>query len=111
MDHEDLWREMNEGLDAGTVPELRSRSLLVVSSFCTYYLHQLTEHEQQRYAEMRDRTVAGFRSMGFRSIEAGSRFEESEYADLLHLLPPGGERLAGVLAPEIKRIAQEVYGK
>ncbi len=111
MDNDYIWGELGIRIEAGFVPQMRSRSLIVVSSYCSYYVHQLSAEEQARYGVVLQRTVDKLHNAGLRSIEAGSRYGDDDYGDMLHFTPSGGERLAHEVAPEVRRIAREVYGR
>ena len=111
MDRPDAWAEGAQKIDAGFVPQLRPRSLIVVTSYCSYYVHLLEKEEQQRYRAMLKRTVDTLRAAGIYSQEAGVDYDDADYADLVHLVPSGGDRLAREVAPEVRRIAHDLYAR
>ncbi len=111
MDRADAWTEGTQKIEAGFVPQLRSRSLIVVTSFCSYYVHLLEKEEQRRYGAMLQRTVDTLRSAGIQSQEAGLDYDDADYADLVHLVPSGGDRLAREVAPQVRRIAHDLYAR
>ncbi len=111
MDRPEEWTDGAQKIDAGFVPQLRPRSLIVVTSFCSYYVHLLEKEEQRRYATMLQRTVDTLRAVGIHSQEAGLDYDDADYNDLVHLVPSGGDRLAREVAPEVRRIAHDVYGR
>jgi hypothetical protein len=89
---------------------MRARTLIVVSSFSPYYVHHMTSEEQDRYSALLARAVVEFRAGGVSSIESGSLYADEDYKDSVHMVPSGGRRLASEVAPEVRRIAHEVYG-
>jgi hypothetical protein len=106
-----VWLDLERKIDAGFVPQMRPRSLVVVSSFATYYVHQLAHDEQDRYAGLLHHTSEEYRAAGLHSIESGGLYDEADYKDLVHMVPSGGRRLAGEVTPEVRRIAHELYAQ
>jgi hypothetical protein len=110
-DTDQLWSDLSKQVNVGFVPEIRSRSLIVVTSYASYYVRQLGDEDRAHYQTMMRKSVELLRAGGVNSIAAGADYPDEDYADLVHLVPPGAERLAAEVAPEVRRIAHEIYGK
>jgi hypothetical protein len=106
-----MWPNVELQIAAGFVPQMRARSLIVVSSVSPYYIHQLSADEQNRYASFLRRSVGAYQQVGLHAMESGSLYEEGDYEDAVHMLPSGGRRLANEVAPEVRSIAHELYAK
>jgi hypothetical protein len=106
-----IWPDLERQIDAGFVPQMRSRSLIVVSSVSPYYVHHLSTNEQNRYALLLRRAAETYRAGGLRAMEAGSLYDEADYKDAVHMIPSGGRRLANEVAPEVRSIAHELYAQ
>ena len=52
--------------------------------------------------------VADWIGAGYHSLEYGRDFQPEDYGDRSHLTTLGGPKLAAIVAPEIKKIAQEL---
>lgn len=107
----ETWVDLERKIDAGFVPQMRARSLVVVSSFAPYYVHQVAREEQDRYANVLRRTSEEYRAAGLHSIESGGEYADADYKDLVHMVPSGGRRLASEVTPEVRRMAHELYGR
>jgi len=87
---------------------LRSRTLIVVSRNSPHYVRQLSAAEQARDDLAYRDTVAAWRALGFPATEYGADFEPEDFGDRTHLAASGGRKLAGIIAPEIRRIAAQL---
>jgi hypothetical protein len=106
-----IWPDLGRQIDAGFVPQMRSRSLIVVSSISPYYLHRLSTDEQNRYALLLRRTAERYRAGGLHAMESGRLYDEADYQDAVHMIPSGSRRLANEVAPEVRSIAHEIYAQ
>jgi hypothetical protein len=104
-----IWPNLERQIYAGFVPQMRSRSLIVVSSISPYYLHRLSTDEQNRYALLLRRTAERYRAGGLHAMESGRLYDEADYQDAVHMIPSGSRRLANEVAPEVRSIAHEIY--
>ena len=106
-----IWPDLERLIEAGFVPRMKARSLVVVSSYAPYYVHRIPSEEQGRYAALLRRTEQEYRAAGLHSIESGSLYDDVDYKDLVHMVPSGGRRLANEVAPEVRKIAHELYAQ
>ena len=107
---EQQWgKDLERQIDAGFVPQMRPRTLLVVSSFSPYYVHHMASDEQNRYNALLSRTAEMYRSIGVQALQSGSLYDDADYKDFVHMLPSGGRRLAKELTPAVRNIAHELY--
>jgi hypothetical protein len=104
-----VWEHARAQVEAGFVPSMRARTLIVVSSFSPYYVHHMAGDEQQRYATLLTRTAELYRASGVNAIESGGQFDDADYKDSVHMVPSGGRRLANELTPAVRNIARELY--
>lgn len=87
---------------------LRSRTLMLVGRNSSFYTRKLDPAIQQRDDIAYHDCVADWISAGYQSIEYGRDFEPEDYGDRSHLTTTGGNKLAAVVAPEIKAIARKL---
>jgi hypothetical protein len=106
-----MWPNVEVQIAAGFVPQMRARSLIVVSTVSPYYIHQMSGDEQNRYASFLRRSAEAYRNVGLHAMESGSLYNEADYKDAVHMLPSGGRRLANEVAPEVRSIAHEIYAQ
>ncbi len=93
----------------GTIPdELKRRTLILVSRNSPFYTRQLP-------AEVRDRdeiairdTIAGWEGLGYSSMDYGSDFVPEDFGDRTHLTTSGGAKLAALVAPKVREMAQRL---
>ncbi len=90
----------------------RKRTLLLVESYSTYYLDQLTPGERACHDAGARLAVRRLRRLGFAAAEIEKGYSAADYADVVHLAESGGAKLAAQVAPEIERLARRLgYSK
>jgi hypothetical protein len=97
-------------IETGIVPQMRRNSLIVVTSACPYYVRRAPVDVQQRYARFVAKAVEILGRQGLHAMEVGSGFEDADFGDFVHFEPSGGRKLADAVAPEVRKIAHELYG-
>jgi len=85
--------------------EVKPRTLIVISRNSPYFTRQLEPEIRARDEDAVRVTIAGWKSLGYDSIDYGRDFEDEDYGDRTHLTATGGAKLAAVLAPEIQGLA------
>jgi hypothetical protein len=97
-------------IEAGFVPQMRPHSMVVVTALCPYYVRRAPTDVQKRYEGFLGRALEMLHQGGLNAMEVGSRFDDADFGDFLHFDPSGGRKLAEQLAPEVRRMAHELYG-
>jgi hypothetical protein len=102
---EDGWiRAAARDLDAVFPDALRQRMLMLLSQNCPYYRDRLTPAERDRDTAVFAAYEQMWRRNGIRCVTAGAGFTAADYRDRTHLAPSGGEKLAGLVAAELRRL-------
>jgi hypothetical protein len=94
-----------ETLRAAFPPPMRERTIVVANRIHPYFLTLLTPDERITYDALAPAMAAIFGRTGVGLFEAGRGYGASDYYDHVHLTRAGGRRLAGDLAPVIRRRA------
>lgn len=87
---------------------LRERTLMAVVHDSPYYIDLQPGDGPQQY---RAAVVEGVRRLqggGFGSVAVGAEFTPADYADRAHLAPEGGEKMAALLAPVVREMAERL---
>jgi hypothetical protein len=86
----------------------RARTLFVVLSNSPYYVRQLNPDEQTCYSDLRRTTVQHLQSLQFSALEFGADCTPADFGDYGHLAASGGAKLADVVAPQVRALAQRL---
>lgn len=91
------------------IPDARKPHLLfVIGRDAPHYTRQLSPEIQARDDLAFARAVEGLESIGFSALQYGRDFPATDYGDRTHLTKSGGARLAAVVAPRIRALAQQL---
>jgi hypothetical protein len=102
--HANFNRQIREGF-----PEpLRSRTLILIGRSSSFYTQKLDPKINERDDIAYRDCVADWIAAGYQSIQYGRDFEPEDYGDRSHLTTLGGAKLAALVAPEVKTIAQKL---
>jgi hypothetical protein len=110
------WKPSFEGAEPAAARALgawipssdRKRTLVLCIPESPYYVHRLGSVEQAQYAEVISMAAAAFERGGFPALEVGKGYTVEDYFDRVHLSEQGGRRLAGEVAPRLRRLAREL---
>ncbi len=102
--------EFADQIRASFPPQMRPNVLMVITAYSPYYIRHASEDLQKRYAGFLVHAANMLRAGGLRTMEVGSDFEDEDYGDFVHFDPSGGRKLAERVAPEIQKMAKELYG-
>jgi hypothetical protein len=86
----------------------RKRTLVLCIPENPYYVRRLGSVEQAQYAEVFTMAAASFEWGGFTAMEVCKGYSVDDYFDRVHLSEQGGRRLAGEVAPRLRRMAREL---
>ena len=93
-------------------PDLRARTLLLISENSPYYRRQLTDDEAARSAKARVDTVEIWKNAGYGCFAYGTDYDDDDYGDRTHLSKTGGVKLAAEVAPEVQAMNERLgYNK
>jgi len=87
---------------------LKKRTLILVGRNSSFYTEKLDQAIRARDDLAYQATVDGWTAAGYESMEYGKTFLPSDYGDRSHLTSEGGEKLATVVAPKVKAIAEKL---
>lgn len=87
---------------------LRKRTLILIGRNSPFYTEKLEEPIRQRDDLAFHAAVEGWIAAGYESLEYGKNFVPFDYGDRSHLTSQGGEKLAAVVAPKIKAMAEKL---
>jgi hypothetical protein len=90
-------------IEATLPTELRPCMLMVLSQNCVYYRERLTPSERARNELVYAAYQELWRNHGITCVTAGGDFSADDYMDRSHLSPSGGQKLAGLVATEIRK--------
>jgi len=102
------WPDFEHGLRTSFVAPLRSRTLMLAIHCSSHYRGKLSPADEARLTEAMRRTVEACERVGMAGLEVGRDFEPADYADLQHLAPPGGAKLAETVAPKVEELAKKL---
>ena len=95
-------------LKMGMPDPLKRRTLIVLSGNSPFYVKQLSLDERRRdelgYAD----SLRLWREMGYNAVKYGSDFRAEDFGDRTHLTAAGGRKVAEIVAPEIRAIAEQL---
>jgi hypothetical protein len=110
MLREGKYEAVGELYKPGITDRLLDRSLYVVRVDGLYYREKLAPAERERFEDYYRRLGEALRRVGLRTKVIGLDYDKKDYFDRSHLSEKGGEKLAGELAPEIRAMAERLYG-
>jgi hypothetical protein len=87
---------------------LRARTLMLIGRSSSFYTRKLDSKIRERDEIAYRDCVAGWIAAGYQSIQYGGDFLPEDYGDRSHLTTLGAVKLAAVVAPEVKTIAQKL---
>lgn len=87
---------------------LRKRTLMLIGRSSPFYIEKLDESIHARDDLAYRACVAGWISAGYESLEYGKDFVPFDYGDRSHLTSEGGEKLAAIVAPKVKAMAEKL---
>jgi hypothetical protein len=96
---------MRRDLETSLPPPVRARSLMVVLRNSPYYLGQFSDEERSGYDRLVEESLTLLAATGYDAVAMGADFGVEDFADAAHLAPSGGDKLAALVAPRVKRIA------
>jgi hypothetical protein len=97
----DLIENYHDAFPAALVP----RTLILVSRSSPFYRRQLSPTELVREDLGFHDAVELWREAGYDALEYGRDFTDDDFGDRTHLSKSGGEKLAEIVAPEVKALA------
>lgn len=86
-------------------PSLRPHMLLLLSQNSPHHRSRLAPAERARDEAVFSAYADHWRRHGIACIVAGGDFAEEDFSDRTHLAPSGGDKLAALVAEEVRRIA------
>lgn len=96
-------------VDVTMPPALRAVSIAVVRIENPFLRNMLAPDTQAAIVSQAEAVVARLEQSGFgRALVADSDFVADDYADRLHMVPSGGDKLAKVLAPEVVTLSKKL---
>lgn len=85
----------------------RDRVIGVLIAANPHYFDTLPSEIWRGYVAILKRTLDLFLSQGYRGIIAGLEYQPTDFIDQGHLVASGGVKLAGQVAEEVRRVAEE----
>lgn len=95
---------LGEEIETAFVPDLRPRTVMLLSQSAPPYLERLTPAERTRNRAAYAAAIRIWNDQGIRTVVAGEGFTASDYFDRLHLTADGGRKLADLVADQILQI-------
>jgi hypothetical protein len=87
---------------------LRARTLIVLSPNAPFYTQRLSPAESARDVLAFRDSLAIWRDHGYAATAYGEGFTDHDFGDRTHLSATGGHKLASLLAPEIRSLADRL---
>ncbi len=104
-----LWDDVfQRGIEDIFPPQLKARTLILLSGTATYYNKWLTDEERERDRITYEEAVRRWKLGGFDALEYGRDFAVEDHFDRTHLTKTGAAKLADVVAPKVKEMAQKL---
>jgi hypothetical protein len=103
-----VWKALDRAATVSFPEPTRARTLVVVTWFSPYYIHQLSADEQECFAALSRCSVAHFEKLGFGAMTIGGDYTYEDYGDFQHLTETGGAKLADVVAPKVRAMARQL---
>ncbi len=89
-------------------PELKQRTLILMSRNSPYYIRRLAPDEQERNDLAYLDAVKNWQKIGYASMDYGSDFTIDDYGDRTHLTWHGGVKLAKLVSVKVGAMSQEL---
>jgi hypothetical protein len=102
------WDGMTAELETSLPLAVRQRTLVVVDRPSPHYVDLLTGEEQATLGYLVERTVSALQDAGYEATSMGQDLTAEDYADLVHLVPSGGAKLAALVAPRVRALAERL---
>jgi hypothetical protein len=102
------WEEIRRNLEAGLPAAVRRRTLVIVVPPSPYYVERLTAEDQRRFDELLHGSASVLEEAGYEAVVEGNEFTADDFADMLHLTPSGGAKLADLVAPRVAAMAEQL---
>jgi hypothetical protein len=104
-----LWDDVfQKGIQDIFPPQLKARTLILLSGTSTYYTRRLTEDERYRDKITYEMAVQRWKQGGFEAMEYGREFALEDFFDRTHLTRSGALQLAEMVAPKVREMAQKL---
>jgi len=100
------WDEFDSINKATFPPELKKRSLILLSRNSPYYIRRLPPDEQERDDLAYLYAVKKWKESGCDSMDYGKDFTVDDYGDRTHLTWHGGIKLARLVADKVQAMSQ-----
>jgi hypothetical protein len=96
--------ELHNRINAAYAPEFRPHLLVVLTTNAPFYRRRLNAEEREREAVMFRESAAIWQQEGIACLAAvGADFADVDYSDRVHLSSDGGNKVAALVAAEIRR--------
>lgn len=102
------WDQFSAGIKGAMPPELKKRTLILMSRSSPYYIQKLKPDEQERDNLAYLHAVEMWKAGGYDSIDYGKDFTVDDYGDRTHLAPSGGFKLAALVADKIREMSRNL---
>jgi hypothetical protein len=87
---------------------LKPRTLIIVSANAPFYVRRLTPDEKKRDELAPIDTVTRWKALGYSALYYGPSFGDADFGDRTHLTSAGGRKLAALVAPEVRQLAEKL---
>ncbi len=88
---------------------LKAKTLVITSGNNPYHTRHFTADEQIRDEFARQASVRLWEEMGYAALAYGPEMSVEDYVDRTHLTKSGGNKLADLVAPEIRALAAQLF--
>jgi hypothetical protein len=108
---ESRYEQISRWIEDMLPPQVREHTLAVVLMNSPYYTDRLSDADRAALGRAVSTTVAAIQRTGIAAIEVGAPLDTPDYIDRVHLSVTGGEKLAPIVAQQIRGIAMRLgYG-
>jgi hypothetical protein len=102
------WRVADERNALALPRALRERTLMAIVHDSSFYIDLQPGDGAEQYRASAVETVRRLKAGGFEAVGVGADFTPADYADRSHLAPEGGEKMAAVIAPVVRGMAERL---
>jgi len=102
------WDQFTAGIKGAMPPELKGRTLVLMSRNSPFYIQKLKPDEQERDNLAYLHAVEMWKAGGYDSIDYGKDFTVDDYGDRTHLTWRGGDKLAVLVAAKIHEMSAKL---
>jgi hypothetical protein len=106
--YQPVWDEFETEAHAVIPDGLKKRTLMLVGYPAPYFVSRLAPDEAERNDLTFQHSVAEWEKSGYESLIYGKDFVLDDYCDRIHLTSRGGNKLADLVAPKIRAMAQKL---